>query len=252
MSLRSPDTDGEDDDEDDDESSDSAGDDEDDNITEPVFTDSDDETSEDESESGAIEVKQCPPPVLIAAAPEVMEPSHLIQRIPGLPYQSLHCGFRICGDNIDKTVRRRHMRSDRGNISLHYFHSIAVENRVHFSMLSDSRPDNSGVSNFRRVARSIQPTLSDDTVMRRNFATLVSRVLTKRMPFFKACFKDLIVWHIEHRYSHEMSQKSVVVSYLHVQNPLFVAAGSIHLISIFSKIHENDYRGAINSLFVSK
>ena len=29
-------------------------------------------------------------------------------------------GFKIVGDNIDKTVHPRHMRSDRQTISLHY------------------------------------------------------------------------------------------------------------------------------------
>ena len=39
-------------------------------------------------------------------------------------------GFKIVGDNIDKTVRPRHMRSDRQAESLHYFHSYAVKDRV--------------------------------------------------------------------------------------------------------------------------
>lgn len=34
--------------------------------------------------------------------------------------------FKLCGDNIDKTVKRRYMHSDKGNLSLHYFHSYAV------------------------------------------------------------------------------------------------------------------------------
>ena len=32
------------------------------------------------------------------------------------------------------------------------------------------------------------------------------------MSFFKTCFDDIIEWHIQHRYSKEMNQKSVVVS----------------------------------------
>ena len=43
-------------------------------------------------------------------------------------------------------IRRRHLCSDRENISLHYFHSFAAENRVNFSEFSDIRPDNSGIT----------------------------------------------------------------------------------------------------------
>ena len=34
--------------------------------------------------------------------------------------------FKLCGDNIDKSVKRRYMRCDKGNHSLHYFHSYAA------------------------------------------------------------------------------------------------------------------------------
>lgn len=150
--------------------------------------------------------------LLIAEAPEVLEHSVPIVKVPGLPLQMRHSGFRICGDNIDKTIRRRHMRSDRGTISLHYFHSFAVQNRVDFSGLSDSQPDNSGIVDMKAMACAIQPTKADDQTLRRNFATFVSRILCKRMKFFKLCFDGLVNRHIEHRYSYEMSQKSLVVS----------------------------------------
>lgn len=28
--------------------------------------------------------------------------------------------FKLCGDNLYKSVKRRYMRSDKGNLSLHY------------------------------------------------------------------------------------------------------------------------------------
>ena len=35
--------------------------------------------------------------------------------------------YKLCGDNIDKTVHQRYMRSDsHGTRSLHYFHSYAI------------------------------------------------------------------------------------------------------------------------------
>ena len=43
--------------------------------------------------------------------------------------------FKLCGDNIDKTVKARYMNSDEGfNRSLHYFHSYAVLDRIYLSV----------------------------------------------------------------------------------------------------------------------
>ena len=44
-------------------------------------------------------------------------------------------GYTLCGDSIDKNVRRRYQRSDRITISLHHFHMYA--NRVDFTSESD-------------------------------------------------------------------------------------------------------------------
>jgi hypothetical protein len=40
------------------------------------------------------------------------------------------CGFKVVGDNIDKNVRPRHMRLDKGTQSLHYFNAYAIMDRV--------------------------------------------------------------------------------------------------------------------------
>ena len=45
--------------------------------------------------------------------------------------------FQLCGDNIDKSVKRRYMRCDKGNHSLHYFHSYTALDRIDLSGLSD-------------------------------------------------------------------------------------------------------------------
>ena len=38
--------------------------------------------------------------------------------------------YKLCGDNIDKAVHQRYMRSDsHGTRSLHYFHSYAIADR---------------------------------------------------------------------------------------------------------------------------
>ncbi len=74
-----------------------------------------------------------------AQAPQVLEPYVHIEKLPGISQEeeTKHSRFCMCGDNVEKTVRRHFMRSDKGNTSLHYFQSYAVLNRVDSSYLSD-------------------------------------------------------------------------------------------------------------------
>lgn len=48
--------------------------------------------------------------------------------------------FKIIGDNVDKSVRARHQTLMTTDQSLHYFHSVAVMDRVDFSDCSDDAP----------------------------------------------------------------------------------------------------------------
>jgi L1 cell adhesion molecule like protein len=119
--------------------------------------------------------------------------------------------IKLCGDNFDKTVKRRYMRSDKGHLSLHYFHSYAVLDRIDLSGLPDSIlpgcfPDPN------KIALELLPSASDDIALEQNFAILVSRVLATHFKFFKFTFDDVVQGHIEHKFSAEMAKKSVVVS----------------------------------------
>ena len=49
-------------------------------------------------------------------------------------------GYKFVGDNIDKTIRPRFQRHNKGVVSLHYFQGYAVRDRVDISRLSDQRP----------------------------------------------------------------------------------------------------------------
>ena len=42
----------------------------------------------------------------------------------------------------------------------------------------------------------------------------------KHLKFFKLSFDDLVQWHIKHPFYEEMSSKSTVVSYRHLQEHL--------------------------------
>ena len=54
-------------------------------------------------------------------------------------------GFKILGDNVDKHIRPSFQQVNNHTISLHYFHSYAVADRVNFSSLSDVRPQSVSV-----------------------------------------------------------------------------------------------------------
>ena len=48
--------------------------------------------------------------------------------------------FKIVGDNVDKNVKKRYLRVDQQNASLHFFHAFAVRDRIDFSHLPDTLP----------------------------------------------------------------------------------------------------------------
>lgn len=47
------------------------------------------------------------------------------------------CGYVIVGDNIDKNIRPRFQRENKGTQSLHYFHSYALKNQIDVSKFTD-------------------------------------------------------------------------------------------------------------------
>ena len=116
--------------------------------------------------------------------------------------------FKIVGDNIDKTVVPRDMRSDYQTRSLHYFHSYAVRDRVNVDGLNEtmSCPDIGAID-----LNLLLPTPQDEREILKNMSILVARILKKHIPFFKKLGKG-IEKHIPHQYSEEMSGKSNVVS----------------------------------------
>ena len=76
--------------------------------------------------------------------------------------------------------------------------------------MSDSFPTNQpGLSG---VLSKLLPNKDDDTQIHNEFAILLSRMLCTHIKFFKDTFADVIDWHIPHKFTAEMSKKSVVVS----------------------------------------
>ena len=130
-----------------------------------------------------------------------------------LPYSEVEShnwtGFKIVGDNLDKTVRPRHMRLDRQAESLHYFHSYAVKDRINFGNISDVPPE--CPQNPSRDLVKLLPSSDDIHAMQSLFGIHISRILVEHLPFMKP-FAGVVDWHIPHVFSSEMAQKSKVVS----------------------------------------
>ena len=119
--------------------------------------------------------------------------------------------YRLCGDNIDKTVKQRYIRSDKtGTESIHHFHSYAVSDRIDFSDMSEILPA-TGVTDPQQLALSLLPSPEDDAAMRNNISILISRVLVNNLDFSKLSFDKVVDWHIKHDFYQQMSTKSDVV-----------------------------------------
>ena len=58
------------------------------------------------------------------------------------------------------------------------------------------------------------PTLQDEETIKGNFQHLIAQVLIRDMKYFEKYWKNCIDKRIDHEYSHEMSQRSEVVSQL--------------------------------------
>ena len=107
--------------------------------------------------------------------------------------------FKLVGDNIDKNVRPRYLRSSiHRTESLHYFHSYTVRDRIGFNELPHKQPS-SCLPSKHTLAESILPSPTDDA-LKINITTLVSRILVKHIDIFNKSFPDVVDWHINHKY----------------------------------------------------
>ena len=116
-------------------------------------------------------------------------------------------GFKVVGDNIDKNVHARHQTIDAHTQSLHYFHTFAALDRINLSSCSEIHPD---IDPQAFNLESLLPSADDLCELKSNFKVHIARVITAFLP----CLKPLrcaVSSHIQHRYSTEMSKKTVVV-----------------------------------------
>ena len=116
-------------------------------------------------------------------------------------------GFKLVGDNIDKTIEPRDMRINNQANSVHYFNVYAVRDRINFSHLSSNA---SMISPEDIKFDAFYPSSDDDNKLLLNFEILVTRILVKHLPGMEK-LSSKVTDHISHKYSSNMTQKSKVV-----------------------------------------
>ena len=142
----------------------------------------------------------------------------------GVVPQSVNAGFKIVFDNIDKTIKPRHMTLNSQTTSLHYVQAMAVKDRIDYSFLSDKIDPERECNLY-----DILPDADDYDSLKKRFITHISRMIVAYLSFFKVDFLGLVPAHIPHRYSSVMSSKTEVVSNTNHINThfLFHDGGSI-------------------------
>ena len=121
-------------------------------------------------------------------------------------------GYKLVGDNVDKSVKPRYARSDNRNPPLHYFHSYAVKSRIDFSNLSNIPPSHPTCS-LDAITDKLLPSEDDNKVLHSNFSIHIKRMLVDNLKFVNMTCDDLVNRHITHKYYSQMSEASEVVSH---------------------------------------
>ena len=91
-------------------------------------------------------------------------------------------------------IRISDVHSDRQTISLHYFNSYAVKDRVNLDQLSKSPPTH--IPHSSDVIEKVLPTSSDQTSITNQHVILVPQMLCENITYFKDNFSDVTEKHI--------------------------------------------------------
>lgn len=115
--------------------------------------------------------------------------------------------IKFCGDNVDKKVGVRDVRSDHQGAMIHMYSILAGRSRTPANHLSRS---GCVASLMSLPAPSFLPTSDDIQAVKSNLVMLVSMILTKYIHGLSPLSK-VVPKHILHKYSKEMSSKSEVI-----------------------------------------
>ena len=116
---------------------------------------------------------------------------------------------QFIGDNVDLTQKASHETVERKKQDHHWFHLIAVKDRV----VAEDKPRKSPIDIRKLPLQTFLPSVEDCHNLHTELTVLVARVLVTHLVSFKP-FSDLIPQHIEHKYSAEMAKKFEIVSLL--------------------------------------
>ncbi len=115
--------------------------------------------------------------------------------------------FKFWGDNVDKMMRVRDLRSNHQGDMLHMFSILAGRSRT-------PAPELPFTGQLSKLAETppefFLPTESDVAAVKKDLTVIVSRILTEYFPSL-ARFSKVVIKHIRHKYSMDMSMKSDVV-----------------------------------------
>lgn len=133
------------------------------------------------------------------APPEV--PSTVPKPIP------LPSTFQIIEDNVDLRQKPSHQTLDRHDKDHHWFHMVAVKDRVVTGDISVTQPS-AMVKDLDQ--HTFLPTIENCIKLNNEFIILIARILTDRLAAWK-CLQDCVPTHIPHKFSKEMAMKSEIV-----------------------------------------
>lgn len=119
---------------------------------------------------------------------------------------------RIVGDNLDFEVHARVQSKSHVNQSIHWTHQYGIKDKVVDRTLEASRRQKS-VSNIQ--LSNLLPDEATCLRLQKRWTMLVSRVVTTYLKEFQF-LSNHVLWHIPHKYSTQMAQKSDVVSMMHM------------------------------------
>ena len=119
--------------------------------------------------------------------------------------------YSLMGDNLDTNVKPRYKRTDHLGESLHYFHCLAIKDRISlFSQLAIT-PQHTCINRPQEMALQLLPTTESDSDLIDVMTMVISRVLATHLSYFQFSCSDVVTWHKDHQYYKEMSTKSDVV-----------------------------------------
>ncbi len=118
--------------------------------------------------------------------------------------QVLSAGSHYVIDNFDMFQKVRDMSEDRQNKDIHWVIHNKIVNRVSANHLPNAGPicDIDNVDNSKLI-----PSVSDNVMQRRDYVTLVERIIVSSIPYLSFC-TDIVSQHIPHKHSKESAIKS--------------------------------------------